>query len=292
MTDAVILLDGELAESINVLDRGLLSGDGCFEVLRTWGGRAVELDAHLGRLYETAAFLKLRARARGQVAADVSTALAEARRNAPRGAVRDGGGVRDAVVDRELRIRVMLTRGPGALSRPVESLGPGRAIVVVEPLPPPPRELALAVVDWPLPARTGRGHKLLAYADHIIALELARAAGADEAVRLDAEGAVAEGATSNVFAVDDAGVILTPAADRGVLPGIVRGRVLAWCAREGLPVRERPVGLDELRAARELFVTSSLRGVVPVTRLDGRALAPGSITARIAAGYAAEMAGG
>jgi branched-chain amino acid aminotransferase len=273
MIDAVILVDGEPSKSISVLDRGLLSGDGCFEVLRTWRGRAVELAAHLARLYDTAAFLKLRTRAREHVIRDVEHALAR---------TATGG---------EHRIRILLTRGSGPLSQPVASLGPGRAVVIVEPLPAQPKELALAVVDWPLPARTGRGHKLLAYADHVIALELARAAGADEAVRLDADGAVAEGATSNVFAVDEAGVILTPAADRGVLPGIVRGRVLAWCAREGLPVRERPIGLDELRAARELFVTSSLRGVVPATCLDDRRLAAGPVTARIAAGYAAEMAG-
>ncbi|MDX2087370.1 MAG: aminotransferase class IV [Kofleriaceae bacterium] len=266
-----ILVDGEPADSISVLDRGLLSGDGCFEVLRTWGGRAVDLDAHLARMYDTAAFLNLRTRAREVVHADVLRALA-----ATRG-------------DGERRIRIVLTRGPGSLALPLEAIGPGRAIVVVEPLPAQPKELSLALVDWPLPSRTGRGHKLLAYADHIIALELARTAGADEAIRLDADGAVAEGATSNVFLVDDAGVVETPATDRGVLPGIVRGRILEWCAREGLSVRVRPIGVDELHAATEIFVSSSLRGVVPATRLERRVLSAGPITARIAAGYAASM---
>jgi branched-subunit amino acid aminotransferase/4-amino-4-deoxychorismate lyase len=219
--------------------------------------------------------LKLRARARELVAADVARALATAR---------DLGA--------ERRIRIVLTRGPGALAMPAEALGPGRAIVIAEALAAPPQALAVALVDWPLAVRAGRGHKLLAYADHVIALELARAAGADEALRLDADGAVAEGATSNIFVVDEAGVVATPATDRGVLPGIVRGRVLAWCAREGVPVRERPIGLDELAAARELFVTSSLRGVVPVTRLDGRPLPAGPITARIATGYTGEMGAG
>jgi branched-chain amino acid aminotransferase len=267
----MILVDGEPAASISVLDRGLLSGDGCFEVLRTWNGRAVEIEAHLARLYDTAAFLKLRTRARELVRADVERAVVATRR------------------DGERRIRIVLTRGAGSLALPAESIGPGRAIVIVEPLPPQPKELSLALVDWPLPARAGRGHKLLAYADHIIALELARAAGADEAVRLDADGAVAEGATSNLFIVDDAGVIETPATDRGVLPGIVRGRILEWCAEAGLPVRVRPIGVDELTAATEIFLSSSLRGVVPVTRLERRVLSAGPITARIAAGYAASM---
>ena len=80
------------------------------------------------------------------------------------------------------------------------------------------------------------------------------------------------------------GAIATPAAGGGILPGIVRARVLALA-----PIAERAVSVAELRAADELFVTSSLRGVVPVTRLDGEARARGPITARIATAYADEM---
>src|SRR5690606_17044069 len=101
----------------------------------------------------------------------------------------------------EHRIRIILTRGPGALLARPETLGPGRAIVIVEPLPAQPSEISLATVDWPLPRRAGPGHKTLAYLDHIIARELAAAVGADEALRLGAEGEVVECATANVFCV-------------------------------------------------------------------------------------------
>src|SRR5205823_3886764 len=146
--------------------------------------------------------------------------------------------------------------------------GPGRAIVIVEPLPDLVDEVALAVVDWPLPRRAGRGHKTLAYLDHVLARELARAAGADEAVRLDADGQCIEGATCNLFVVS-AGAVATPPTDTGALPGVVRARVLALCARDGIRAHLRPLPLRELRGADELFITSSLRGVVAVTRLDG-----------------------
>jgi branched-chain amino acid aminotransferase len=269
----VVSIDGAIVApeqaSISVHDRGLLYGDGCFEVLRTWGGAPRDLEAHLDRLYDTARFLELAALERPRLTIAVGQALAAA-----------GPG--------EHRIRIVLTRGPGALAARLAELGPGRAIVIVEPLPPQPEALSLAVVDWPLPARGGRGHKTLAYLDAVIARELARAAGADEAIRLDAEGRAVEGATCNLFAVH-AGEVATPPVDRGALPGIVRARVLAICARDGIAARVRPLVVDELRAAQEVFVTSSLRGVVPVTRIDAAPLARGAVTERIAAAYTAAM---
>ena len=269
----VVSIDGALVApaqaSISVLDRGLLYGDGCFEVLRTWDGVARDLDAHLDRLFETARFLELGAIERPRLTEAIHRTLAAA-----------GPG--------EQRIRIVLTRGPGSLAARLGELGPGRAIVIVEPLPPQPSALALAVVDWPLAARRQRGHKTLAYLDAVIAHELARAAGADEAIRLDAAGHAAEGATCNLFAVHD-GQVSTPPADRGALPGIVRARVLAICARDGIAARVRPLPLRELRAAQEVFVTSSLRGVVPVTRIDRAPFARGALTERIAAAYAAAM---
>ena len=270
---AIIAIDGELVAperaAISVLDRGLLYGDGCFEVLRTWGGAPRALDAHLDRLADTARFLALPAPDRAALRATVARVLAAA-----------GPG--------EQRLRIVVTRGPGALAAPLAALGPGRTIVIAEPLPPPPAALALATVDWPLPPRAARGHKTLAYLDHVLARELARAAGADEALRLDAAGEVVEGATCNVFAVAG-GAVATPPIDRGILPGIVRARVLALCARDGVPAGERALTPAALAAADEVFVTSSLRGVVPVTRLDGRALAAGPITARLARAYEDSM---
>jgi branched-chain amino acid aminotransferase len=269
----VVSIDGVMVApeqaSISVLDRGLLYGDGCFEVLRTWDGVARDLEAHLDRLFETARFLELQTMARPRLTEAIHRTSAAA-----------GPG--------EQRIRIVLTRGPGALGARLAELGPGRAIVIVEPLPPQPAELSLAVVDWPLPARAGRGHKTLAYLDAVLARELARAGGADEAVRLDASGRVVEGATCNLFAVHG-GAVATPPVDRGALPGVVRARVLAICAREGIPARVRPLAVRELHGAHEVFVTSSLRGVVPVTRIDHVRLARGAITERIAAAYVAAM---
>jgi len=266
----IVSIDGRIvppeAATISVLDRGLLYGDGLFEVLRTWRGIAVTLDDHLARLRASAEALALGVP--GELATWVRAAITAA-------------GPADQ------RVRVIVTRGPGALGARLAELGPGRAIAIVEPLREQPVELSAATIDWPVPRRA-RGHKTLAFLDHVIARELAAGAGADEAIRLDDGGHVVEGATSNLFVVA-AGEVATPPLDAGILPGITRERVLTLCARERIPARARAISVDELRAADELFATSSLRGVVPITRLDGEPRAAGSITARIAGAYTRAM---
>ncbi len=274
MTATVVSIDGVLVEPeravISVFDRGLLYGDGCFEVLRTWGSVPVDLAAHLDRMFETLGFLAIKSLSRDAIAAAALAAI-------------------DAAGPGEHRIRIVVTRGPGGVATPLAELGAGRTIIIVEPLPRAAIEgLSLAVVDWPLPSRVGRGHKTLAYLDHVVAGELARAAGADEGVRLDASGAVVEGATSNLFVVT-AGTVATPSVLGGVLPGIVRERVLAICGELGISTQVRRVTVDELHAADEVFVTSSVRGVVPVTALDTEARKVGPITVRIATTYITQM---
>lgn len=254
---------------VSVFDRGFLYGDGVCEVFRTWDEVAVDLDAHLDRLFASAAALGIKSLDRGRVAHAVQHTLKNS-----------GPG--------EHRIRVVLTRGPGALLARPEVLGPGRTIVIVEPLPAQPSEMSLALVDWPLPRRHGAAHKTLAYLDHIIARELAASAGADEAVRLGPDGDVLECATSNLFVVG-AGVVVTPPVDLGILPGVTRARVLAVCKALGIATEERRVSVDELRGADEVFVTSSVRGVVPITRLDGVARVAGPVTARVKDAYLASM---
>lgn len=270
----VVSIDGRIVApedaTISVLDRGLLYGDGLFEVLRTVGAEPAWLDDHLDRLAASARALALRVPPREQLAAWTREAVARA-----------GQG--------DHRVRIVVTRGPGPLAARLAELPGGRTIVIVEPLGAQPQGLALATVDWPLPRRAGPAHKTLAYLDHVIARELAAAAGADEAIRLDEAGHVAEGATSNLFAVT-AGAIATPPT-AGVLPGVTRARVLALAAREGLAIEIRAIAARELAAADELFVTSALRGVVAVTRLDGVPRAPGPITARIARAYAQALSG-
>lgn len=292
-----VSIDGRLvapdAATVSIFDRGFLYGDGLFEVLRTRDGIAVDLEAHLDRMCASAAGLEL-AIDRARIADDVRRTIAAA-----------GEG--------EHRLRIVVTRGAGPIGARLGSLEPGRTIVIAEPLATSPASIALAIVDYPLPRRSGAAHKTLAYLDHVIARELAASAGADEAVRLGPDGDVVECATANVFIVTTASppgapgtasalpprrtpdaitgdriegvgtpTVVTPPVNAGILPGITRGHVLAACAAHGIAVREQRISVEDLRCADEIFVTSSVRGVVPVTSLDGEARRAGPLTRTIA----------
>jgi len=117
------------------------------------------------------------------------------------------------------------------------------------------------------------------------ALAAGRAAGWDEVLLGDGAGGIVEGAISNLFCVRE-GVVLTPGAAEGPLPGIIRAKVLALARAEGLAVREGRVAAAELRNAAEVFLTDSLVAVRPVAWLEGRSLpAPGPVTARLQAAW-------
>lgn len=257
-------MDGALVPAptaqVSVFDRGLWHGDGVFAVLRSGAARLIDGAAHAERLVAAARWRGLPAISTAEVlgAAD---AVARAR-----------GGAS--------RVRVIWTAG-GDDAR----LAPPRLIAIADAVPPPPSAIALCTVDAALPDGLG-AHKTLAYLDRLRARELARAAGADDAVRLTPAGDVGETAMANLFLVLD-GQLVTPVAGTAIRLGVTRARV---CALAG-DVQERVVRRPELARASEAFVTSAIRGVVAVHRLDGRGLpAPGPVTARSQAAYEAFVA--
>ena len=259
---------------VSVFDRGFLYGDSVVETLRTSHGRLVDGEAHLDRLERSAQLVRMAPPVRHAVVAAVAATL-------------------EAAGEREARIRIMLTRGRGDAKVPLAelaALGPPSPIVIVEPLllPPPviyERGVKVAVLGAvPAAVALAPGVKPGSYLGSILAVAAARDRGADEALRLDAAGQVVEGATSNVFAVVGE-EILTPPVGLGLLAGVTRGRVLALARAAGLPAAERAFSVDDLRAAGEAFLTSSIRGVVPVGSLDGAPRPVGPRTREVMAMY-------
>ncbi|MEO0323389.1 MAG: aminotransferase class IV [Myxococcota bacterium] len=261
---------------IPVVDRGFLYGEAAFEtmvgtVTPAGDARVDALEAHLRRLRSSCAPFGV---------PDMSAPV----RSDLRHLLPVAGPGRQ-------RIRVVVTAGEGG-RLDGEGAGPAHRLVSTRPLRPYPARLyddgAAAVL------LVGRGSsvpgaKLVSYAGNIDALRRAREAGAHEALLTDGAGRVLEGATSNVFAVCD-GVLRTP-GDAGILPGITRAQVLALAAEAALPCAAGPLSSAALVGAQEAFLTSTVRGVMPLTRLDGRPLgsgAPGPLTRRLAAAWAAE----
>jgi branched-chain amino acid aminotransferase len=270
----VISIDGvvvpEERATISILDRGFLYGDGLFEVLRTWNKLPVDLDAHLDRMAAAGAALKL-AFDRTEVTAAVRTTIAA------------------AADDTDYRVRIIVTRGQGGVGVRFAAVRGGHTIVILEPLGALPTTTTAAFVEWQVPAR-GSGYKTLAYLDSLIAKELAAERGAEEAVRLGPDGGVVEGATSNLFIVK-ARIVETPPLATGILPGITRAHVLACCQQLQIATAERALTTHEVEAADEIFVTSSVRGVVAVTRLEGQPVGNGvgPVTQKLVTAYAERM---
>jgi branched-chain amino acid aminotransferase len=263
----VVAIDGVVMTperaTVSVYDRGFLYGDAVFEVLRTYGGRPFALDEHLARLRRSAekVFIELPV-PEATLAREVNEAIA-------------------AAGNEESYVRLMITRGSGPLSLDPSTATHPLRVLLVEPVVPPARDVYLAGIAL-ASARTHRavddtsaaGAKVSNYLPNLLALREARRKGAQEVLVVDERGQVLEGATSNVFIVRG-GRLATPPESAGILAGITRAAVLAAAAAVGMPCEERGLTLDEVYAADEVFITSSIRELVPVVRVDQHVVGSG-----------------
>jgi branched-chain amino acid aminotransferase len=195
----------------------------------------------------------------------------------------------------ETRVRVILTRGVGKLDLDPASADDSRLVVIAFPLGAPTKEMfdkgvAVAIVSITRnnPRAIDPAVKSGNYLNNVLALgEARRTSGAYEAILCAGDGSIAEGSTSNVFAVVR-GEVWTPQPEVGILDGITRAKVLELARGAGITVIERRIQPDELRGADEAFITSATRGVLPVTTIDGRPVGagvPGPITKSLMALY-------
>lgn len=262
-----VLVDGQAQDQLSVLDRGLAYGDGLFETIRFVGADAPLWGRHMRRLGEGCRRLCL-------PAPDTVQLLAEARAAS--------GGMAHAVV------RITLTRGIGARGyAPPTQPKPTRVVAAFEP---PPRDEAALVegIRVRLCALRLAPQPLLAGLKHLNRLEqvLARAEWDDPAIGegllCDTDGLAICATAANFFAVHG-GALATPALDRCGIAGVARAEILA--VRPHAQVR--PIPLMELRQADELFLSSSVRGILPVRELDGVAFGVGPVTRALQAHWRA-----
>lgn len=297
---AVVNIDGRLLPPgearVSVFDRGFLYGDSVYEVVRTYGGRPFELDAHLARLARSAERIGL------ELPWDAPRAAVEVARTLEASRGGDPEDPAAAPWNRgERSARIVMTRGAGELGLdPALAAGP-TAIVIVQPISAPPlaayRDGVEACVVGPsraAPTAADPAAKTGLHLPHVLAVREARLRGAHEALLTDGRGHVTEGASSNLFAVRG-GRLTTPPLAAGILEGITRGVVLRLARSLGLPAEEGPLAVEELAGAEELFITSTAREILPVTRLDGRPVGSGRVgpvTRRLHEAFRALASGG
>ena len=262
--DGALVPDGDA--TVRAADHGLLLGDGAFETLVAVDGRPVLWERHLRRLRHGLGVL------------GIDAGL-------------DDDELRSAVVATvagrhgRARVRLTVTAGPGPLG-PVRG-GPATVIVMADALGPPPASVRLVTVPWVRNERSPvAGVKTTSYAEGVALLAHARRHGADEVLLCDSRGRVSEGATANLV-VGTGGVGLTPDVGAGCLPGVVRQVLLDVGV-----VAEADLPLAAAVSADELLLTSSTRGVVAVSHLDGRPLpvVDGPLARRAREAFAAEEA--
>ncbi|MBI4953568.1 MAG: aminotransferase class IV [Myxococcales bacterium] len=255
---------------VSVYDRGFLYGDSVFETLRTYGGQLFAAHEHFARLAHSAAEVGITLPVSlGELAAEVERALGLA-------------GNADSMV------RIVISRGAGPLGLDPTLAPTPLRVVLVEPLRLPPAAhyqhgVRAACVQTVRASDAAEGAKVGNYLASALAHRLAKERGADEALIVDREGRVVESTTSNVFAVEG-GALVTPALEAGILAGVTRALVLELARAEGLVVRFDRFTPEALAACEEVFLTSTIREILPVVAVDGRAVGtgqPGPVTRRL-----------
>ena len=258
---------------VPVTDRSFLYADSIYDTVRTYGHRPFLLGDHLDRLRRSGRELGLSVPWTDDELFEIAEALMAAWAD-----------------EREASLRLIVTRGDG---------GHGLAL----PEPESPRLVVMARLLYPLDprfysegARLGRPPDSLAkpssipahvksgsYLSNVLTLRAVRDHGAFEGLLRGADGSWSEATTSNLFVVSG-GQLHTPGTKDHILPGITRALVLALAEEAGIGVIERPLYDRDLETADEIFLTSSIKEVLPISHLDGGPLptpAPGPVTSQI-----------
>jgi D-alanine transaminase len=255
--DSLVYLNGDYVPlskaKVSVMDRGFLFGDGVYEVIPVYGGRPFRLEEHLRRLERSLAGIRMVSPLSDGEWAEVFGRLIR--------------GTDDQY------IYLQVTRGaaskrdhaiPAEIAPTVFAMGSPIAPIPVEGI----RAVTVEDIRW---------HwchiKAITLLSNVLLRQEAVDLGAAEAI-LVRDGRVTEGAASNIFIVRK-GVLVTPPKSHEILPGITRDLVLELALEHGFACEERSFSLEELRAADEIWMTSSTREILPVIELDGRPVGNG-----------------
>jgi branched-chain amino acid aminotransferase len=276
----IVSINGQITDpsspQISPFDRGFTLGDGVFETIKVANGTPWYLERHLQRLQHGAEMMGI------PYPPDIPHWVEGVVSH-----IRSQGA-------QFFALRVTLTRGAMHTAGLSVNCVPSPTVTIVAyALPEPPQNIYEQGISVRI-ASARRNERALAtrikttsYAESILALREAQAEGYDDAIFLNTYNFVAEASASNIFLCLN-GVVVTPAITQGILPGITRAVVLQLAKDVGFSVAEREVSDEELLNSDEVFLTSSLRGIVPVVRVGEDAIGhgtPGTITRQLIKAY-------
>jgi D-alanine transaminase len=253
-------------------DRGFLFGDAVYEVLRVYGGRPWLMEEHFVRLARSLESIRIHGVDLDRLRRRMFETIA-------------AGPFREATV------YIQVTRGVAARAHPFPAGATPLEVLWVQEFADPyaeARRTGAAVVTQPDLRWERCDIKSTNLLANVLAMQAAREAGCAEALLYLPDGTLTEGTHTSFFGVLG-GTVLTAPNSNAILPGITRGLILRLAARAGVPVRERVLKRDDLAQVSELFLTGTTSEVLPVVRVDGRAIAdgrPGPVTRRLQEAYA------
>jgi branched-chain amino acid aminotransferase len=270
---AHIWLDGQLlpadAPHLSVFDRGFQLGDAVFETLRARAGRPTELPEHVARLRRSAAGLAIALPddVESRLASGIAELVAAEGLDGPAG---------------DASIRITVSRGVffGRGLLPPEEHPPATLVIQAWPVPTVPKDhlvLGLHLIASAVrrdPESPLSAFKTTSRAEYVFARLEARSAGADDALFLTTDGFVSEATSANIFVVRGA-ELATPSLGCAILPGTTRSWILHWAEGVGLRPEEGWLTTRHLHDADEAFISSSVAGILPVTRFDGEPIGQG-----------------
>jgi D-alanine transaminase len=254
--------------TVRVEDRGFQFADGVYEVVRTYGAKPFATDEHLARL------------ARSLEAIEIKNPLSidQWKSIVSEGVQRAGFA--------ESIVYIQITRGCAPRHRGMPKDVEPTVVMTVRELGPAPtkiRETGIAVITVP-EFRWGRCDiKSIALLPSVLAYQMAKKAGANDAIFVGDDDVVNESTAGNVFVVTR-GRLRTPPKGTRILPGVTRDKLLDAARAAGVEMTEERITKPELYAAEEMFLTSTTAEVVPVVAVDGKSIGagkPGPISTRV-----------
>jgi D-alanine transaminase len=260
---------------VHIEDRGFQFADGVYEYFAVFGGRLADAHGHLERLWRSLAEIRIRP------PMSEPALLVVMRETVRRNRVADGA------------LYVQITRGTAA-----------RDHAFPDPATPPTLVVTAKAVDYAAAqAKAAKGVavvtapdqrwgrcdiKTVALLPNALAKQAAREAGAEEAWLIDELGFVTEGASTNAWIVDADGALRTRDTNANILRGITRKTLIDLAAEAGMEISTRPFTVDEVKDAKEAFMTAASALVMPVTAIDGQPIGdgrPGPVGMRLRALY-------
>lgn len=263
---------------VSVLDRGFLYGDSIYEVTFTINSKAFMLDTHLDRLWFSASRLALPIHlTKDELKIEIERTL-------------------DALKLKRAYIRVIITRGEGEISLDPNTARKNTLVIITKELAENPawwyqKGVSVIIADTKRNPKNSIDPNIKSgnYLNNVLAMAEARDVGVFDAIMLNHQGFVTEGTTSNIWMVKN-GEFITPPLEAGLLSGITRKTLIELAHVHSLRVREKNITPKELTEADEVFLTSSTKLIVPITKVDSQAIsdgAPGPMTLKLLSLYSA-----